>query len=182
MSTKTLLTGEDLWKIVADGSRYELSCGELVPMSPVGIRHAAVVAKVERLLGNFVEKNRLGLTGPEGGFYLSRNPDTLRAPDIAFISSVRLKKEGIPEKFANFPPDLAVEVLSPEDTAAATQKKIEEYLAGGVRMIWIVEPVTKTVTVYRSHHDVKVLVADQELDGEEVIPGFRIKASEIFAI
>src|SRR5688572_6377987 len=128
MGTKTLLTGEDLWRIVADGSRYELSRGELVPMTPVGIRHAAVVSKLNRLLGDYVERHGLGITGSEGGFYLARNPDIVRAPDVAFISKERLTKEGgIPEKFANFPPDLAIEVLSPEDTVTEIQKKVEEY-------------------------------------------------------
>ena len=182
MSTKTLLTGEDLWKIVADGSRYELSRGELVPMTPVGIRHAAVVSKLDGLLGSYVRERGLGITGPEGGFYLSRNPDIVRAPDVAFILKERITKEGIPEKFADFPPDLAVEVLSPEDTATEVQKKVEEYLAGGVPLVWIVDPTNQRVTVYRSLQDVKVLTPDQELDGGQVIPGFHVKVSEIFAI
>lgn len=182
MSTKTLLTGEDLWKIVADGSRYELSRGELVPMTPVGIRHLAVVSNVERLLDNYVREKKLGLVGPEGGFYLSRDPDTTRAPDVAFISKDRIAQEGIPEKFADFPPDLAVEVLSPEDTSSEVLKKVQEYLAGGVPLLWIVDPATQTVTVYRSLQDVRVLTADQELDGGAVLPGFRAKISEIFAL
>ena len=183
MSTKTLLTGEDLWKIVADGSRYELSRGELVPMTPVGIRHAAVVSKLIRLLGDYVEKHGLGITGPEGGFYLSRNPDTLRAPDVAFISKERLKEVGgIPEKFANFPPDLAVEVLSPDDKASEITRKVEEYLAAGVPLVWIVDPGTQTITVYRSLQDVKVLTPDQEIDGGEVLPGFRAKVVDLVAI
>jgi len=183
MSTKTLLTGEDLWKIVADGSRYELSRGELVPMTPEGIRHLAVVSKIERLLGNFVEKNGLGLVGPEGGFYLSRNPDTLRAPDVAFISKQRLEKAGgIPEKFAEFPPDLAVEVLSPEDTVSEMQKKVEEYLTGGVPLVWIVDPANRKVTVYRSLQHIQILGAEHKLEGGDILPGFAVQISEIFAI
>ena len=182
MSTKTLLTGEDLWKIVADGSRYELSRGELVPLTPVGIRHATVVSNLDRMLGGYVKEKGLGVVGTEGGFYLSRNPDTLRAPDVAFISKDRIAKEGIPEKFAEFPPDLAVEVLSPEDTASEIQKKVEEYLTAGVPLVWVVDPANQRVTVYRSLLDVKVLTADQELDGGPVLPGFRAPIKEIFAI
>ena len=183
MSTKTLLTGEDLWKIVADGSRYELSRGELVPMTPVGIRHATVVSNLDRMLGGHVKEKGLGIVGPEGGFYLSRNPDTLRAPDVAFISKERLEKAGgIPEKFADFPPDLAVEVLSPEDTVSAIQKKVEEYLAAGVPLIWVVDPANQKVTVYRSLQDVKILSTEQELEGGEVIPGFRAKIAQIFEL
>ena len=183
MGTKTLLTGEDLWKIVADGSRYELSRGELVPMTPVGIRHAAIVSNINRLLGNFAKETGLGITGPEGGFYLRRNPDTLRAPDVAFISKERLAKAGgIPEKFANFPPDLAVEVLSPEDTVSEIQKKVGEYLEGGVPLVWIVDPANKTVTVYRSLQDIRVVTVSEELDAAPVLPGFRTKVAEIFEI
>lgn len=181
MSTRTLLTSDDLWKIVADGSRYELSKGELVPMTPVGIRHAAVVSNLDRLLGTYVKQNGLGIVGPEGGFRLHRDPDTVRAPDVAFISKDRLAK-GIPERFADFPPDLAVEVLSPEDTASEVLRKVEEYLTAGVRLLWVVDLATQTVTVYRSLQDVKILTPDQELDGGEVLPGFRTKVAELFVL
>ena len=182
MSTGTLITSERLWKIVSDGSRYELSRGELVPMTPIGIQHGAVVGNLHLLLGTFVKKNRLGLVGPEIGFRLTRDPDTVRAPDLAFIAKARLPQQGIPKKFAEFPPDLAVEVLSPEDQASEIAKKVEEYLSAGVPLIWIVDPATQTVTVYRSLPDVKVLTAEQELDGEPVLPGFRAKIEEIFAL
>ena len=182
MSTKTLLTAEDLWKIVANGSRYELSRGELVPMTPVGLQHSWIVARLGMFLTRYVIEKRLGIVGMEGGFKLERDPDTLRAPDIHFVSKARIEKEGITQKFADFPPDLAIEVLSPEDTASEVQKKVEEYLAGGVRLIWVVEPATKTVTAYRSHQDVKVFTEDQELEGGDVIPGFRIRVVEIFAL
>ena len=182
MSTKTLLTSEDLWKMVADGSRYELSKGELLPMSPVGVRHGAVVSNLNRMLGHYVKEKDLGLVGPEIGFILERNPDTLRAPDVAFISRRRYEQKGIPEKFADFPPDLAVEVLSREDTVSEVLRKVEEYLAAGVPLVWIVDPATQTVTVYRSLQDVKVLTADQDLDGSPVLPDFRTKVAEIFAL
>ena len=182
MSTKPLLTAEGLWKIVADGSRYELSKGELLPMTPVGIRHSAIVVKLCRLLGAYVEEKDLGVLGTEGGFRLRRNPDTLRAPDIAFIAKDRLPPEGIPEAFANFPPDLAVEVLSPEDTASEIARKVDEYLAAGVPLVWVVDPSIQKVTVYRSLQDIKVLSAHEELDGGEVLPGFHVKVEAIFAL
>ena len=182
MSTKTLLTSEDLWKIVADGSRYELSRGELVPMTPVGIQHSAIVMRLGEFLSRYVRENQLGIVGTEGGFKLERDPDTLRAPDIHFVSKVRIEKEGITQKFADYPPDLAVEVLSPEDTASEILKKVEEYLAGGVPLVWVVDPANQKVTVYRSLQDIKILSADQELDGGQVISGFRTKIADIFAL
>ena len=182
MSTKTLLTSEDLWKRVADGSRYELSEGELLPMTPVGMEHGAIVGAILELLRKYVRKENLGLVGTEIGFRLARYPDTVRAPDVAFVAKHRLPKEGVPKKFAEFAPDLAVEVLSPEDTASEILRKVEEYLAAGVALAWVVDPATRTVTVYRSLRDIQILSADQELDGGTVLPGFRVKIAEIFSI
>ncbi|MBI4441802.1 MAG: Uma2 family endonuclease [Acidobacteria bacterium] len=182
MSTKTLLTSEDLWKRVADGSRYELSEGELLPMTPVGMEHGAIVGAILELLRKYVRKENLGLVGTEIGFRLARDPDTVRAPDVAFVAKHRLPKEGVPKKFAEFAPDLAVEVLSPEDTASEVLRKIEEYLAAGVALAWVVDPATRTVTVYRSLRDIQILSADQELDGGTVLPGFRARVAEIFSI
>jgi Uma2 family endonuclease len=182
MSTKTLLTGEDLWKIVADGSRYELSRGELIPMTPVGLQHSWIVARLGMFLTRFVAEHGLGIVGMEGGFKLQGDPDTLRAPDIHFVPQARIDKEGITEKFADYAPELAVEVLSPDDKASDIQKKIAEYLAGGVKLIWVVEPTTRTVTVYRSHQDIEVVSADQELTGGDLLPGFHVKVADIFAV
>jgi Uma2 family endonuclease len=181
MSTKTLLTADDLWKIVADGSRYELSRGELVPMTPVGLEHSWIVARLGMFLTSYVMEHQLGIVGMEAGFKLEGDPDTLRAPDIHFISKARIEKVGITPKFADFPPDLAIEVLSPSDTVSEMQRKVEEYLGSGVRLIWVVEPGTKTVTVYRTHQDVKIFTQDQELEGGEMLPGLRIKVSDIFS-
>ena len=182
MGTKTILTSEDLWKIVADGSRYELYRGELVPMTPVGLQHGRIVIRFGQRLNQYVEANRLGVVGTEVGFHLFREPDTTLAPDIAFIAQSRVPQGSAAEKFVEFAPDLAVEVLSPSDTATEITRKVENYLSAGVRLVWIVDPGTQRVTVYRSLQDVKLLTPDQELDGADVLPGFQIKVSEIFAI
>ena len=182
MSTKALLTSEDLWKIVADGSRYELCRGELVPMTPVGLQHSAIVMRLGSLLTSYVGKKRLGIVGTEGGFKLRSKPETTRAPDLHFVSQARLAKEGITEKFADYPPDLAVEVLSPSDTASDVQQRVEEYLSARVPLVWVVDPKLQRVTVYRSLRDVKVLTPSQQLDGGQVIPGFRVKVANIFKI
>ena len=182
MSTKTLLTADYLWKMVADGSRYELSKGEIVPMSPVGIRHGQVVINLASQLRQYIKEKRLGIVGTEVGFKLTRDPDTVRAPDIAFMARSRFPEDQIPEKFADFHPDLAVEVLSPEDTASELLRKIEEYFSAGVPLVWVIDPATQTVTVYRALQDVKIISGDAELDGDEVLPGFRMKVAEIFAL
>src|SRR3970282_460832 len=107
MGTKTLLTAEDLWKIVADGSRYELSRGELGPMTPVNYNHGKIVIRLGRMLDQFVQEHGLGAVGTEIGFRLARNPDTLRAPDIAFVAQSR-EPQGPPAlKFAEVAADFA---------------------------------------------------------------------------
>src|SRR4051812_14873781 len=105
MGTKTLLTSDDLWKLVADGSRYELSNGELAPMSTVGMEHGGIVIAIAELLRRHAKPRNLGLTGTEIGFRLSRNPDTLRAPDVACVSREHLPPTELPKSFADFPPD-----------------------------------------------------------------------------
>ena len=151
-------------------------------MTPVGIPHSVIVGRLTKLLSIHVDENRLGVVGPEGGFRLSRNPDTVRAPDIAFISRKRLESEGIPEAFADFPPDLAVEVLSPDDTASEIARKVDEYLAAEVPLVWVVDPGIQKVTVYHSLQDIKVASSGEELDGGEVLPGLRVKVEEIFRL
>ena len=180
MSTKTLLTSEDLWKIVADGSRYELWRGELVPMTPVGLQHGRIVIRFGGILDQYVDKQRLGAVCTEVGFRLFQKPDTVWAPDIAFIAQSRLPQGRAAEKFVEFSPDLAVEVLSPWDSATEIMRKVEDYLTAGVRLVWIVDPGTQRVTVYRLLQDVTILTPEQELDGGEVLPGFRIRVTEIF--
>jgi len=182
MSTKTLLTNEDLWRIVSDGSRYELYRGELVPMTPVSLQHGRVVIRFGRVLDEFVQRNGLGAVCTEVGFHLFQEPDTTWAPDIAFIAQSRVPQGSAAEKFVDFAPDLAVEVLSPWDTVTETTRKVETDLTAGVPLVWVVDPGTQRVTVYRSLQAVKVLTPDQELDGGDVLQGFRLKVSEIFAI
>ena len=181
MSTKTLLTADDLWKKVADGSRYELSKGELLPMTPVGWRHGEIVIRLGRMLQQHAEENSLGGVGTEVGFRLARDPDTVRAPDIAFVARNRMPQGAAAERFAELAPDLAVEVLSPEDTASEIQRKVEEYLAAGARLVWIVDPSNQRVTTYRSLQDIKILSVEQQLDGGDILPGFTVQIAQIFA-
>ena len=179
--TKPLLTAEDLWKIVADGSRYELSKGELLPMTPIGLRHGQIAVKIARKLSEFVDAGGLGIVGVEIGFKLAFAPDTVRAPDVAFVSRKRFPEGKIQETFADFPPDLAVEVLSPSDTTSAMLRKVAEYFAGHVPLVWVVNPATETVAVYLSTQEVKIVSAGEDLDGGAVLPGFRMQVAEVFA-
>ena len=181
--TKTLQcsTASELFGMPDDGFRYELVKGELRKMSPSGSEHGAVIVNITVLLAQYVKSNKLGVCfGAETGFKIESDPDTVRAPDVAFIRRERIPASGITKKFWPGAPDLAVEVLSPGDTRAEVDEKVEDWLQTGARAVWVINPKRRGVSVYRPTTDVTRLSEDDELDGGEVVPGFRCKVSEIF--
>ena len=115
MTTRTLVTADELLRMPDEGKRYELIEGELIEMAPAGLRHGEIAATVAVLIGHHVRQNDLGsVFVAEPGFFLQRDPDTVRAPDVAFIAKNRLSPEGAPAGFSDTIPDLVVEVVSPE--------------------------------------------------------------------
>lgn len=132
-------------------------------------------------LAQHVKVNQLGhVYGAGTGFKLATDPDTVCAPDIAFVSRERLDKVSDPEGYWPGAPDLAVEVLSPGDTVSEVGQKVKEYLEAGARMVWVVSPKMRTVTLYRSLTDIEVLTENDTLDGGDVVPGFSFGVREIF--
>jgi Uma2 family endonuclease len=174
-------TANELFEMPDDGFRYELVKGELRKMSPSGSEHGAIIINISVLLAQYVRSKKLGVCfGAETGFKIASDPDTVRAPDVAFIQRERIPESGIPKKFWPGAPDLAVEVLSPGDTRREVDEKVEDWLEAGARAVWVINPKRRSVTVYRSLTDVTRLLEADELDGGEVVPGFRCKVSEIF--
>ena len=132
-------------------------------------------------LSVYVKSNRLGtIVAAETGFVIARDPDTVRAPDIGFIAKSRMPASGRPIKFWVGAPDLAVETMSPWDTVFEVDEKVQEWIAAGTRMVWVVNPRQKTVQILRSNTTVRVLSVNDRLDGEDVVPGFSIAVAEIF--
>jgi Uma2 family endonuclease len=174
-------SADDLWALPDDGQRHELVKGELRTMAPSNSAHGGVVANLTAPLGVYVRSKKLGATlGAETGFIISRNPDTVRAPDIAFVRANRIPAGGLPEKFFPGPPDLAVEVVSPSDTVYEVEEKVEDWLAAGTTLVWIVNSRKRTVTIYASNQQPRVLNESDLLRGEDVIPGFEYPVKDIF--
>lgn len=164
-----------------DGHRVELVEGRLVREPRPNAEHSWLTTKLSALILAYTEKNGLGLTLAEPGFLLSDDPPTVRGPDIAFISRGNLPARGFPRTFWRVPPDLAVEVVSPSNTRAEIREKVLEYLSAGTRLVWVVDPRTRSVTAYRSRTDVRVLTGSDSLGGYDVLPGFRLRVSDLFA-
>ena len=174
-------TASELYEMPDDGFRYELVKGELRKMSPAGSEHGAIIVNVTLLLGQHVKAKELGVCfGAETGFKIASDPDTVRAPDVAFVRREQIPESGITKRFWPGAPDLAVEVLSPGDTYEEVDEKVEDWLGAGTRAVWIVNPKRRSVSVYRTMTDVTRLSEEDELDGGDVVPGFRCKVSEIF--
>ena len=132
-------------------------------------------------LGVYVRTNDLGYVfTAETGFILRRGPDTVRAPDVAFISGSRLRSDDIPDSFIGTIPDLVVEVVSPGDSQREVREKVEDWLQAGVSLVWVLYPATRTATVYRSTTGARELTVDDSLNGEDVVPGFSCPLSDVF--
>jgi Uma2 family endonuclease len=177
-TTATLLTAEQFLEI-ADGRRCELVRGELVEMSPVKKKHSWIVLLLGSWMVPYARRQKLGMVGTELGFILSRNPDVVRAPDIYFVTRARwgdLDANG----FFEGAPDLAVEVLSPDDRASQVSEKVREYFAAGSKMVWIVDPENRMVTVYRSASEAHVLSGRHSVAAEALLPGFSFVVEEVF--
>ena len=170
-----LLTADELLRLPDDGFRHELVRGELRKMSPAGARHSRIAVRIAARLLAYVEQHRLGAVyGADGGFILSRNPDTVRAPDVSFVRAERVLDTA---GFMPGAPDLAVEVISPSDLYSEVDAKTLEYLRAGTRAVVIVEPEKRTVRVHRASGSVLV---EDVLSVDEVVPGWTLPLSELF--
>ena len=179
MSTPGLLTAEELLHLNLPNKRTELVRGVLVVREPAGYQHGDIAARLLLAIGNHVLTHDLGRAfAAETGFTLARKPDTVRAPDVAFISNDRLP-DPPPEGFAEMAPDLAVEVLSPDDRPGDVLEKVADWLNAGARLVWIVDPKREAAHVYRADGRVSVLGLSDVLDGEDVLPGFTCRVGTI---
>ncbi|HEX5166832.1 MAG TPA: Uma2 family endonuclease [Thermomicrobiales bacterium] len=165
-----------------DGYRYELVRGELVRLPMSAHQSSRIAIRIANRIGPFVEAGNLGnIAGADGAYIFARDPYTVRIPDLSFVRAERLPPPDAWVKFLELAPDLAVEVVSPSDSANEIQDKVNEYLDVGVRLIWVVYPIQHTITVYSADRIGRVLTDADTLDGGDVLPGFSLPVAEIFA-
>ena len=175
MTVTSLMTADELLRLPDDGYRYELVQGELRKMSPSGNRHTIIGVRIAASLFTHVKAKRLGeVTGADGGYWITRNPDTVLAPDVGFI---RRDRAVITDRFFDGPPDVAIEVISPSDTYTEVDEKTQEWLRAGTHAVVVVNPRRNTVRVQRP--DGTETLTDA-LAVEDVIPGWRTPLSEVF--
>jgi Uma2 family endonuclease len=177
-----IMTAEELLRLPTGmGARYELVEGILRTMAPAGFEHGDIVGELSMRLRQFVRRLRLGrVLGAETGFILARNPDTVRAPDVAFVAEARVAQLGRIRGFFPGAPDLAVEVVSPSDSATEVQQKVDDYLEAGTQQVWVVYPDQQKVVVFSATGEGRYLSATDVLDGGALLPGFTCPVGELF--
>lgn len=177
-ATKPITADELL--AMGDLGRCELIKGEIIRMAPAGFEHGGVEGDIFRLVANFVEAGHLGVARPsDTGFIIGRNPDTVRAPDVAFIRKERLPK-GPRRGFFDGAPDLAVEVISPSDSWSEVLDKVNDWLAAGTISVWVADPPSQSIHVYHTDQQAVVYKLHDELRDETVLPGFVLKLTDVF--
>ncbi len=180
--TKTkLLTADDLLRLYGQGVRGELIRGELHETMSTGINHGRTVIKASVQLGNFIMPRQLGtLVGSDTGIWLEHDPDTVREPDIAYISAEKMPLDANIPGYSEVVPDLVVEVRSPNNSLREVHEKALMWLDFGVRIVWAAYPDTRTVDVYAADGPILTLTEDDSLDGGDVLPDFSCPVRDIF--
>ena len=178
--TESRMTAEQLFAYHAPDKRTELVRGRLVVREPAGYAHGVIAARMLAKMSAFLELDRVSrgadhplgdLLAAEPGFTLQRAPDTVRAPDVAFVASRRRPSNA--RGFAELAPDLAVEVRSPDDRTSDVLLKVADWLNAGSLLVWVIDPERRVAQVYRADGSVAALGEPDAFDGEQVLPGFR---------
>jgi Uma2 family endonuclease len=176
-----VVTADEFAHLPDDDFRYELVAGVVHRMSPVGARHGVVTLRLGAALTAWADRQQAGAVMTETGFVLATNPDTVRAPDLSFVIRERIPPGGLPDSLWRGAPDLAVEVLSPDDRQADVAAKVRQYLSHGVTLVWVIDPSARTVTVHRPATPPEILTGDSMLDGGNVLAGFEVPTGRLFS-
>jgi len=175
-----LVTAEEFLQLAAKMDRAELIAGKVIELSPAGAEHSCIGARISAKLLAHADGADAGMcTTADGGYVLSRNPDMVRAPDAAFVARDRLPEGGAPRGFFEGAPDIAVEVMSPSETAGEIEAKTQEYLRAGTRLVWIIYPDERLARVWRADGTTTLIEEDGSLVGEDVLPGFELPLGDV---
>lgn len=177
---RRLMTADELFRLPDGGMRHELVRGELHTMAPPGGEHGEISVLLSASLLSHVRANHLGRVYAETGFLLATDPDTVRASDVAFVSRDRPQGTTRIRGYIHGAPDLAIEVISPNDLYTEVAEKVAEYLEHGTRLVLIVNPRRPNVAVHRPNQPVRILTVDDVIDGEDVVPGWSLPVRELF--
>jgi len=178
-----LITAEEFLEMPdpEDGTRQELVKGVIEKMSRPNFKHGECQSATSYVLRYYAKTNRAGRVVTETGIQTEKDPDTVRGPDVSFWSVERLPLDQEVIGYPPIAPDLCVEVLSPSNRRKQIRQKIKEYLFNGTKAVWVIDPENRTVTIYRTPLEGRTLEEDAILDGDDVLPGFTCKVSELFS-
>ena len=175
-----LLTAEDFWQLPETDRQRELVRGEMIEVMPPGGQHGAIASELNAQLRAWAKAGPKGCVGVESGFILAHHPDTVRSPDVFYVRVERIPAIGIPEGFWELAPDLAVEVVSPSESAADVRDKVRDYLSAGTQLVWVIYPRSREVIVHTPDGLAKTYSHDDELTGFEVLPNFTCVVASLF--
>lgn len=180
MSPTPLMTADELLYVDIPNKRTELVKGVLVVHEPPGGRHGRLTAELTLVIGAYVKEHGLGTVyAGDTGFTLARGPDTVRGPDLAFVSKSRVP-EADPVGFLELGPDLVIEVLSAGDRPGEVLAKVADWLTAGTALVWLIDGQRRSARVYRADGSVDSVSDQQALDGEDVLPGFSLRLETLF--
>jgi Uma2 family endonuclease len=177
---KKILTAEEFWLLPKGEGRRELVRGEVVEWMPVGGVHGEVVRRLLMRLGLWAEQGQQGYVATEAGYVVRRDPDGVRAADVSFVRQDRIPRAGVPEGYWELAPDLAVEVVSPFETADQVWERVSEYLAAGTPLVWVIYPRSRQAVVYTPDGTGRTVHPDDHLEDASVLPGFSCKLGDLF--
>ncbi len=175
-----LMTAEEFWLLPETEMRQSLVRGEVAETMPPGARHGSIASAFDRRLGTWAEQRKAGWVGVESGFILTRNPDIVRAPDISFVRAEHIPADGVPEAFWHLAPDLAIEVVSPSETAQEVRDKVEDFLAAGTPVVWVAYPKSREVVAHTPDNLARTYRADDLLTAPDLLPGFACRVADLF--
>jgi Uma2 family endonuclease len=178
MTAPALLTADDLMRLQPPDKHTELVRGHMIVREPPGFRHGDIAVNLAVVISQFVRARNLGRVLCETGFVLFTDPDTVRGPDVSFVRHAKIP-DPVPRGYARFAPDLAIEVLSPDDRPGELLEKVADYLKAGTPLVWVVDPDRRQARVHRADGTISTVGESEMLDGEEVLPGFTCLLADV---